>query len=396
MLDYLFTFTETLDKNLPYVVVGFFSMIILFLLYRSSKNVTLSGLFNPHLRKLFLSLGKEGYIYQCKTKTNGVLILEFKSLEDMVDDAFITKNRLRILNYLALDPNARFEVMVEKLNFKIKIEHLESYQFSTQYLKHTSIFFGLTYGNEPVYIAIDDLPHILVGALSGGGKSNLLGLLLTSILYNLNGSEIERVILCDMKFGVEFRPFDNINEKIEVVSDFQTLDVVLSKLIKIMEYRAGILIKEKKRKWVGNKIIFIFDELATLKDYINMNSKNKETKLFAEEIELKYNKLLALSRFANISFISSTQRPSHESLNTTCRENHSGRLCGRMSSSEGTTCVLGSNKLLEDAGIDNKLFRPGQFAFINPTDSKTYILMTPYIPDDYINIVLNQNKGAKK
>lgn len=72
-----------------------------------------------------------------------------------------------------------------------------------------SIPLGMTNNRKKVYRDLDDMVHILVAGQTGGGKSNALAVIITTLITRNTPDELKLVLL-DMKAGLEFQFYEGL------------------------------------------------------------------------------------------------------------------------------------------------------------------------------------------
>jgi hypothetical protein len=87
-------------------------------------------------------------------------------------------------------------------------------QWSASSIDGLKATIGWDTSGNPVSLRInDDNPHVLIGGKSGGGKSNLIHVIISSLCHRYSPEELQ-ICLLDMKDGVEvFRYLDEVSKK---------------------------------------------------------------------------------------------------------------------------------------------------------------------------------------
>jgi len=190
---------------------------------------------------------------------------------------------------------------------------------------------GVTSNGRRVYRALEEFPHLLVAGSTGKGKSNEINAIIASLLMR-NSADKLRLVLIDLKRGVEFGIFSGVPHLIkidEIGSDIveKTDDVIpaLKWIIKEGERRL-LLLKNRKKKNIAEynarrqknrlaRIVMVVDEMAM----ISLDSIGSE----AERLLMR---ITNLYRAAGIHVILATQSPKKEILSTLISANFPNRI----------------------------------------------------------------------
>lgn len=242
-----------------------------------------------------------------------------------------------------------------------------------------------------VIIDISKTPHLLIGGITGSGKS----VLIDSLIYQAmkKGYTLR---ICDPK-QTEFNNWNNITiitnswltkgYKVEQCKVSKTLEDALNDLKEIeneLNKRNIIFsnyycknIDEYNKKMISyNKhylplshIIYIFDEIVELSI-----TKDKE---IAKEIENILTKIATRGRSAGVHLVLSTQRPDCDLLKGQIKSNLDVRICGRTADKILSEVVLGKGNYDADTLISKE--ETGLFVTNNGKFFRGYLLDTEKI-----------------
>lgn len=166
-------------------------------------------------------------------------------------------------------------------------------------------------GEEIVCLDLESQSHVLVGGITGSGKTSFLKCLLTAMCLQ----DVELKIL-DMKMGGDYNVFKYYKYLTAFIKDVEAAEVEIENIKKNMMERFKELDKynckdfrdyNKKYNDEMKPIVILIEEYTMLSD----------DKKFNKELNI----LLAQSRAVNIKIILSIQRPCHENLNTKLKAN---------------------------------------------------------------------------
>lgn len=224
-----------------------------------------------------------------------------------------------------------------------------------------TVALGRDVSGEAVFAELDTMPHLLVAGATGAGKSVILNVFITTLLY-LNSPRNLRFILIDPK-RVEFSMYEGIPHLLApVVVDTKKAMGVLKWAIGEMEHRYEMLeaagvrdlkgYNEKARKQTDllhlPYIVIIIDEMADL------------MAKFKREVEGSIVRLAQMARAVGIHLIASTQRPSTDVVTGLIKANITTRVALKVASHIDSRTILdqgGAEKLL---GHGDMLFMSGQ------------------------------------
>jgi S-DNA-T family DNA segregation ATPase FtsK/SpoIIIE len=207
-------------------------------------------------------------------------------------------------------------------------------------------------------------PHLLIGGISGGGKS----VILRAILTTLASGPAPDLYLCDLKGGVELGIF----RQLACVKGFAiTLSDILKNATTIeaeMERRYSIMAANGSQSWEGKKAVFVIDELADFK--VRPNDPDKEVK---SRIKTKLTVLSAKGRAAGVLLVLATQRPSADVVDGLIKTNIAASICFR------TRDAVQSRIVLDHDGAADLPEIPGRLIYQTARDE---VLQAPFLSAD--------------
>lgn len=176
--------------------------------------------------------------------------------------------------------------------------------------------------------------HVLIGGTTGAGKSNIIHVIVNSLL---SLGEPPIIILIDLKMS----EYNYLSERVLLVTDLLMACQALERLVQEMRSRQLLLKnarcvdigKYRKRGGKLPYIVLVIDELAQL--------KNKDAQ---EDLE----DLLSLARASGIRTIAATQRPSAQIFQKKsfgdAKANFTIRICFRTMSAIDSRIILDSGE----------------------------------------------------
>ncbi len=251
------------------------------------------------------------------------------------------------------------------------------------------VVLGVKTDNQPMYLNISKLPHMLISGAHGSGKSVILHAIITSLLAKMLPQEL-RFVLIDSKM-IEMTAYRNIPHLLTpIITDASIADNTFEWLVGEMDIRYKTMSnhmlrhidiynqKLKDKEWViKNKIdditpmpyiVVIVDELS---DLMLSNAKT---------IELNIVRLAQKARACGIHLILSTQRPTLDVFTSLIKANIQGRLALQVSSK------IDSKLILDQNGAEGLLGK-GDMLFLEPTQTTPTRIHGVWIDDEEIAAV---------
>ena len=191
-----------------------------------------------------------------------------------------------------------------------------------------------------VLVTLEELPHLLVAGVTGGGKSNLLNVILMSLLTKSKRLQIHCIDLKVVELN-PYKKFPQVKVSGTLIDALETLKSVQNE----MNRRYGsVLVKSGHRKIDPvrdklDRILVMMDECSDILAKAQRSSKDYKT---IEECKEITNTLARKGRAAGIHLILATQRASKDMLDSRIVGNMSSKVCFRMASVPNSVHVLNS------------------------------------------------------
>jgi DNA segregation ATPase FtsK/SpoIIIE-like protein len=259
---------------------------------------------------------------------------------------------------------------IEIPNLKKSIVPFIDIVSSEDFINSTSklpICLGKDIIGNPVVVALESMPHLLIAGATGTGKSVGLNAMITSILYKANPDEV-KFLMIDPK-RIELSLYNDIPHLITpVITDMKKATTALQWMVREMERRYDLLAKyqvrniEQFNQKIKNMdsameedeappeplsyIVIIIDELADL-----MMTASRD-------VELSLTRLAQMARAAGIHLILATQRPSVDVLTGIIKANFPTRISFQVSSKTDSRTIIDSNGAETLLGMGDMLFVP--------------------------------------
>lgn len=256
---------------------------------------------------------------------------------------------------------------------------------------------GKSIMGEPVCCEIDKTPHLLVAGSTGSGKSVCINSMISSILMRTKPDEVKLVLVDPKK--VELSMYNGVPHLLTpVVTDPKKANIVLQKIVKMMEDRYDLFENSKTKNIAGYNayiekknedlpedekidklpyIVVIIDELADL------------MLVAAKEVEDSIMRITQMARAAGIHLIVATQRPSTDVITGVVKANIPSRISFAVSSS------IDSRTILDMSGAE-KLLGKGDMLFLPQGENVPIRVQGTFISDDEIKAIVDYTISQQK
>jgi len=238
------------------------------------------------------------------------------------------------------------------------------------------IALGKTISGEVYITDLSKMPHLLIAGSTGSGKSVGINIIITSLLYSKDPSDVKFVIIDPKKIELSF--YQKLNKHYlavspdldeEIITNPQNAVLVLKSVEYEMEKRYNKLAKAGVRNIVDYNqkvadpkrrpkdtdemqhfklpyIVVIIDELADL-----MITASKE-------VEEPIARLAQLARAVGIHLVLATQRPSVNVITGVIKANFSARMAYQVATKIDSRTILDMNGAEQLLGRGDMLFLP--------------------------------------
>lgn len=231
---------------------------------------------------------------------------------------------------------------------------------------------GVAVNGEPIVVALEEMPHMLVAGTTGSGKSVFVNCCIVGLCSKRTPDEL-RMILVDPK-RVEMAMYDSLPHLlIPPVTDSKKAVAALAYLVREMEERYKIFARARVRNLEGYNakvlpkdklphIVIVVDEFADL------------MMTAAKEVEDYVCRLAQMARATGIHLILATQRPSVNVITGLIKSNIPSRVAFTLPS------VADSRTILDSAGAE-KLLGKGDMLCSSTKFRKAVRIQSPWIDE---------------
>ncbi len=260
---------------------------------------------------------------------------------------------------------------------------------------HLPVVLGEDDNGKPCVVDLAEMPHILISGQTGFGKTTLLNVMLTSLLFKKHPADIKFVIMGDKRLSLSswdelrnhFLAFLPDNNFPVIVDDNDLLVKMLNSLCVEMDSRFDLLKKAKVRnvmdynhrfcqrqlnpecghRYLPNIVVFVY-ELAGF-----MSSGNKE-------IEMPLCRLSQMANAVGIHLVISSNRSDVDVFSTQLKNNFPSRISFKVARG------IESNAILGVGGAQN-LRCPGEMLLV-ASGGEPKQLQGAYVSDDDVDRVV--------
>jgi len=288
----------------------------------------------------------------------GVKVAQVRSLEEDISISLGTKG----VRVITLTDSVGIEVPNEKQSTVPLKSVLNCPQFKAANMQ-LPLALGVTVTNEPFFLDLAKMPHLLVAGATGMGKSVGLNCIVASLLYCKHPAEIKFVMVDPKK--VELALYSKLERHFlaklpdgeeAVITDTKKVVNTLKSLCIEMDDRYELLkqadvrqIKDYNEKFLNRRlnpakghkflpyIVVVIDEFA---DLITTAGR---------EIEEPIARLAQKARAIGIHLVLATQRPTTDIITGTIRANFNARIAFKVNTSVDSRTIIdtpGANHLI--------------------------------------------------
>lgn len=354
--------------------------------------------------KLLRSAKKESYIEYIYRLPEGLSFKDFEKKHDVIEQSLnsgseeITLSDIQKLDLrsdlrkqiqsIKKQKNKRKEVVMmfdKVLSVKVYHETLKDfYPYSKDMLK------GCKGWEVPIgktltgLIKHDMQKHMIVAGATDFGKTNVIKLIITSLLERKPAETI--LTLIDLKGGLAFSRFKNIPQlngiATNLVKALKVLEGVKIQIKGVFDYLEENGFEDVKEARIEKRHFIFIDECAELSSHGEKDREIKKLKVQCEEI-MSY--IARLGRAAGFYIVYSTQYPTAEVLSTQIKQQCDARICLRVKNDYASKVVIdqeGAEKLPQIKG--RAIYQT----------SENIILQVPYIDNKYIEEVVKNVQSS--
>ena len=214
------------------------------------------------------------------------------------------------------------------------------------------LVFGLGISHRgPIHADFAMLPHLLIGGMTGGGKSVFLNQVLTRLVMQNDPNRL-RISCIDLKGGVELAPYGKLPHSLHgVIDSIEGAAGALSDIRQEIDRRlvelriAGLRDVQawnasREPKWP--RIVVVVDEVAELT--VREVGKDQAVQAAQKAATGRLSEIARLGRAAGVHLIVCTQRPDAEAVPGQLKANLAATVAFRVRSAINSAILLESDK----------------------------------------------------
>ena len=217
------------------------------------------------------------------------------------------------------------------------------------------IFGTLVDDASDLVVPVKAMQHMLVGGTTGAGKSVFLQQIVWQLVHS---AEVERVVILDLKGGVEFFRYRD-NPRVEIVWEFPGVIRVVNALVELMAKRQEIMRQEGTTSWQGQRTFVVIDEYAEIQADIDA-AYDRAEKGLARQLSANLVRIARRARALGLVLICALQKPTLDAMDSALRSNLNCRICLRVNSRQQAVAVLDD---LDDAPLEPRALPTGRFIY---------------------------------
>lgn len=241
--------------------------------------------------------------------------------------------------------------------------------------------FGVKRGRIINWVYLKDHPHLFINGQTGTGKSNLMHVILTTLIRKHSPDEL-KLVLIDLKEGLDFSDYEEVPHLLcPIIDRLEDVETILSKLEKLRIQRGykirgiGKNIDQYNANVTENRrmprIVVLIDE------YNSINSGAKETR---QRINMLCTSLAEKARAIGIHLILATQVPYGDVIPKTIRANISVTMTGKHRTLSASISVVGTGEARKIGTVKGRM--------LCDDGNDLFPVQTPYCSnEDIINAI---------
>ncbi|WP_103108435.1 FtsK/SpoIIIE domain-containing protein [Brevibacillus reuszeri] len=194
-------------------------------------------------------------------------------------------------------------------------------------------------GNTIITHDFEQIPHMVVGGATRYGKSNFLGMVITTLI--VQQPDNVKLTLIDLKGGVEFADYQDAKQVIRYAEEPQDAEKALQAVVEEMRGKQLALKKSGARnvQEAREKVrhFVIVDEVGELNPD---EAVTKEERALKERCQTYMSQIARLGAGLGYRLILATQYPTGDVIPRACKQNADAKLCFRVQTATASRVVL--------------------------------------------------------
>ena len=330
---------------------------------------------------------------------DGIKVAQVRNLEEDIAISLGAKG-VRVVTLLD-------SVGIEVANVKPSVVALKSVLGCQQYQEASQkmelpMAIGITVTNEPFFLDLAKMPHLLVAGATGQGKSVGLNVMITSLLYAKHPAEMKLVLVDPKK--VEFSLYEKLDKHYlamlpdgdeAIITDTKKVANTLNSLCIEMDARYDLLKRADVRQLKEYNAKFLNRQLSPLNGHkflpyivVIIDEFGDLLMTAGREIENPIARLAQKARAVGIHLIIATQRPTVNIITGSIKANFNSRVAFKVNTST-------DSKVIIDAPGANRLIGRGDMLVVYPGHDLTRVQCALVDTPEIIELVkyISQQRG---
>lgn len=261
----------------------------------------------------------------------------------------------------------------------------ESWPYRFQHKNGWVVPIGKTY-KDIIWHDFDQVPHLVGGGTTRYGKTNLMKVIMTSLIKN-HPKDVD-LYLIDLKAGVEFSKYRNLKQVRKVATNIEETFSLLSEVCTRLESKQA---QAREQGWSNiidtkdnNRVFIIVDEAGDIPDEKFMDAEEKKMRQACQWMLSHIARIGGAFGFRELFF---SQYTTADVLPRQIKQNADAKICFKIQNGYASEVILGE-KNTHAAGLPKVR---GRAIFKDGPD--LIELQVPYISDRVMNYYLKEYEG---
>lgn len=240
--------------------------------------------------------------------------------------------------------------------------------------------------DKHIYHDFEKTPHMCVSGMTRFGKTVFLKNVMTSLI--LQQSQHVKFFIIDLKEGLEFSPYKDLSQVVEVAENpeqaLEMLAKVREKMVKQIEVMKNSYFTNIIDTPIKERCFIIVDEGANLCPTQGLPKKQRDVLFMCQEM---LSEIARIGGGLGFRLIFCTQYPTSDTLPRQIKQNADAKLGFRLPTQTASQVAL------DEPGLEDLPSLPGRALF--KTD-RTEEIQVPYLKDTDMWRLLKQYKAVKQ
>ncbi|WP_427036614.1 FtsK/SpoIIIE domain-containing protein [Cytobacillus pseudoceanisediminis] len=347
------------------------------------RNRSKDGSYTEYVYKIPLGLELEDFTdkygkFKDGLNNRSVHRIDLREFKRLKLDRTLLKQMQRILNN-RVQLNKELEMEYDgMLKIRVYNEGLqEKYDLTQEIMRKCKpwhVALGRTL-NGQVDHDFESGPHLLIGGATDMGKSNILNVIINTLLHN-HADEV-KFTLIDLKGGLEFGVYENIKQVQNFAADVfdakTALENVQAEMSKTFDMLRRTGKKNVKQAGIKERHFVIIDESAELASEGEVDREIKKLKIECENL---IKDIARRGRASGIRLLYCTQYPTAETVSSQVKRNLITRICLPVDTSTASGVVL------DEGGAEKLPLIQGRSIYKR---NRTKVMQSYFIDEDLIS-----------